>query len=132
MGDNADVEPVILDVACSLCGRPVGYWELYPPHVPRPADRGPEHPLRRLDRYWHYVSDGDRMGNSEITEGEYEGNRARLTGEAAASFVKLYCTACGLVYCWDHWRVGYSDDPLGSPRSWGACPRGHHRIIDMG
>ena len=57
----------IVDFPCSICGAPVGYQELYPPGVPRAAGRGGEDPGRRLDRHWHYVSDGDRYGDSELT-----------------------------------------------------------------
>jgi len=32
------------------------------------------------------------------------------------------------VYCFDHWRVEYSDEP---PVSFGICPQGHGRVIDM-
>jgi hypothetical protein len=54
------MDAVVLDVYCSVWGRRVGYREMYPPGMGRPADRGKEDPLRQLDRFWHYIDDGDR------------------------------------------------------------------------
>ena len=119
--------PTIVIFSCSICGREVAYEELYPPGVPRARHRGPEHPRRRLDRYWHYVSNGDYEGDSELTQTEFEGNVAALTREHPASFLALYCHGCELVYCYDHWAVRYSEDP---PRTMGHCPKGHVRVID--
>lgn len=119
----------IRDFPCSICGEPVGYRELYPPGVPRAAGRGGEDPGRRLDRHWHYVSDGDRYGDSELTTTEFAQEITDLAGEHPESFLKLHCPKCQLVYCFAHWTVEYSDEP---PVSFGICPQGHGRVIDMG
>jgi hypothetical protein len=119
----------IVDFSCSICGESIGYRELYPPGVPRAAGRGGEHPGRRLDRHWHYVSDGDRYGDSELTPAEFAREVADLAGEHPEAFLKLYCHECQLVYCFGHWRVEYSDQP---PVCFGICPRGHGHVIDMG
>jgi len=120
---------VVVDFPCSACGRPVGYHELYPPGVPRRADRGPENPGRDLDRHWEYVSNGDREGFGELSPAEFERAVRNVTGDDAARSIALYCHKCRRVYCFAHWRVEYSDDP---PRSFGTCPMGHGHVIDMG
>jgi hypothetical protein len=56
---NGGSGPVLVDVACSVCGKHVGYRELYPPGVPRPAARGGDDPRRRLDRHWEHLDNGD-------------------------------------------------------------------------
>jgi hypothetical protein len=117
----------IVDFKCAICGESVGYEELYPPGVQRAPGRGGEHPLRRLDRHWHYVSNGDRFGDSELTAEEFAHNVEALAGEHPARFMALYCHGCELLYCYGHWRVKYSDDP---PRTVGLCPKGHMRVID--
>lgn len=125
MADSA----AIRDFSCSVCGAPVGYRELYPPGVPRAAGRGGEHPRRRLDRYWQYLSNGERTGDCEVTPEEFAREVEALGGEHAARFLALYCGSCQLVYCFDHWMVDFSDEP---PHSFGSCPQGHWRVIDMG
>jgi hypothetical protein len=120
---------VVVDFPCSVCGKPVGYQELYPPGVPRRPDRGPENPGRALDRHWHYISNGDRDGFGELSPAEFDRAVQHLTGADPASFVALYCHECERVYCFDHWRVEYSDEP---PRSFGTCREGHGHVIDMG
>lgn len=120
---------VVRDFPCSVCGAPVGYRELYPPGVPRAAGRGGEHPGRRLDRYWQYISDGDRAGDREVTPDEFAREVEALGGEHAARFLALYCRECQLVYCFDHWTVDYSDTP---PHLVGICPRNHWRVMDVG
>jgi hypothetical protein len=119
----------IRDFSCSVCGAPVAYRELYPPGVPRSAGRGGEHPGRRLDRYWEYISDGDREGACEVTHDQFARGVEALGGDHAARYLALYCRDCQLVYCFNHWKVEYSDE---APRSFGTCPRGHGRVIDMG
>ena len=119
----------VVDVSCSVCGKRVGYRELYPPDVPRPADRGPEHPARSLDRAWEYVGNGDREGFGGLSLAELDRAIESLAGDQPERFMALYCHECRLVYCFAHWRVEYSNDP---PRSFGRCPRGHGHVIDMG
>jgi len=120
---------VVVDVACSVCGKHVGSRELYPSGVPRPAARGGDGPRRRLDRHWEYLDDGDRYGNSELSAAEYERALGALTGPHPEPFAKLYCHACDLVYCSGHWAVEYSNEP---PVCVGRCPKGHWHVIDMG
>ena len=120
-------EATIALFSCSVCDHLVGYQELYPPGVPRAPERGPEHPLRRLDRHWLYTSNGDRSGNVEMTAEKFAHAVEALAGEHPASFLALYCHACELVYCYGHWAVEYSEDP---PRTVGACPKHHQRVID--
>ena len=127
MDDPQSPAAAIAIFSCSICGKEVGYEELYPPGVPRSPERGPEHPLRELDRHWHYISNGDRMGDSELTAEEFASALEALAGEHPASFLALYCPGCERVYCYDHWRVRYSDDP---PRTIGVCRKGHTRVID--
>ena len=120
-------EATIVDFPCSVCGRVVGYEELYPPGVPRASGRGGEHPRRKLDRHWHYISDGDRGGDGELTPDRFEQQLRARSGEHPASFLKLYCKRCQLVCCFDHWKVEYSDVP---PVSMGILParaRARHR-----
>jgi hypothetical protein len=93
--------PTIADLGCSICGAPVGYRELYPPGVPRAAGRGDEHPGRRLDRPWQYVSDGDGYGFGEPTPAEFVRAVEALAGEHPENFLKLYCHHYGPVYCFD-------------------------------
>ena len=53
-----------------------------------------------------------------------------LKGAEPQAFLKLYCPDCELVYCFDHWEVGYSrQEPLSTS---GTCPAGHGRVIDIG
>jgi len=120
---------IIADFPCSICGKPVGYEELYPPGVARATGRGEEHPLRNLDRHWHYISNGDRCGDSELTPDQFARAAEALAGEHSASFLALYCEECQLVYCFKHWRVEYAHDP---DMSFGTCPKGHVRVIDPG
>jgi hypothetical protein len=119
--------PVIADFSCSVCGVPVAYKELYPPGVPRAAGRGAEHPPRKRDRHWMYVSNGDRYGDRELTPEEFAHEVETLAGEHPGSYLALYCHGCRATYCFRYWKVDYSDDP---PRSVGTCPRGHMRVID--
>jgi hypothetical protein len=112
---------------CSICRQEVGYEELYPPGVPRSLERGEEHPMRILDRYWRYSSNGDRFGDSELTEEAFARSVAALAGEHPASSLALYCPGCERVYCYRHWRVEYSGDP---EMTMGICRKGHARVLD--
>ncbi len=129
MADAASGPPTVVDVSCAICAKPVGYRELYPPGVGRPASRGGDDPQRLLDRAWEYVDDGDRSGNGELTADQYAHAVEALTGPRPQTFLKLYCPACGLAYCWDHWKTEYSDAP---PVCMGQCSQGHWHVIDMG
>jgi hypothetical protein len=76
----------VVDFPCSVCGKQVGYRELYSPGVSRRADRGPENPGRDLGRYWQYLSNGDREGFGEISQAEFDRIVQQLAGNEPASF----------------------------------------------
>lgn len=120
---------VIVDFPCSICGARVGYKELYPPGVPRAAGRGPEHPARQLDRPWLYVDNGDRGGDRGLTPDDYAQQVTALAREHPGAFLRLYCPRCAAAYCYRHWSVEADGDP---PITFGTCPQGHPRVIDMG
>jgi ribosomal protein S27E len=125
--DPTSDQAIIRDFSCSSCGKRVAYVELYPPGVPRSRERGEEHPGRRLDSHWSYQSNGDRYGDSELTPAQYEAQVESLAGSGAGDFVRLRCSDCGLIYCWDHADVHYVGDP---ERTMAKLPCGHSCVID--
>jgi hypothetical protein len=129
MNDQTEARATISDFRCSVCRAKVGYEELYPPGARRATGRGGEHPGRDLQRHWHYISNGDREGDSELTPDEFTRAVEALAGQHPESFLALYCEKCQLVYCFKHWRVEYALDP---DMSFGTCPNGHVRVIDPG
>ena len=59
----------------------------------------------------------------------FDGKIEALGGERPEGLLPLYRRPCHLVYCFDDWKVEYSDEP---PVCFGTCPQGHGRVIDMG
>ena len=123
----ASDEPIIRDFNCAICGKRVAYVELYPPGVPRPSERGGDHPSRRLDSQWSYQSNGSREGYGEVTPERYQSLVQSVDAPDAADFVRLRCRDCGLIYCWDHVEMRYEGDP---EMELAKLPCGHWRVVD--